>query len=140
VMRTITKMTSMAEKRSGDIDVLEGQMRRLNFSPAPDASRYGREGSPFGTPQNNRASLRNPGASTASKSFFTPDSVKNTPRGFRSSLMSSTNSPPRKKLSGYTNDEKGQLRARLARKKELTDRLREALKKAGTSIRTMDDE
>ena len=38
VTNTILKLTRMAEKKSGDIDVLETQMRRLGFSPANDTS------------------------------------------------------------------------------------------------------
>ncbi|KZF24354.1 hypothetical protein L228DRAFT_245277 [Xylona heveae TC161] len=51
VMNTINKMTSMVERKSGDIDVLENQMRKLRFSSvtsnssAPGSSR---ESSPFG--------------------------------------------------------------------------------------------
>jgi nucleoporin NUP159 len=143
VMRTITKMTSMAEKRSGDIDVLEGQMRKLRFDSA--ASTGSREGSPFATPQNNQTSLRHPGTSSTYGLFYTPDSTKEHPRSFQDSLMSSTgsfsrNSPPRKKLSGYTQEEKGQLRTKLAKKKMVTDRLRAALQKAGTNVRLMDDD
>jgi nucleoporin NUP159 len=143
VMRTITKMTSMAEKRSGDIDVLEGHMRRLRFSST--ASVGSREGSPFATPQNNRTSFRNPGTSSTYSLFYTPDSIKDTPQRFQSSLMSSTGSfhqgsPPRKKMSGYTVEEKAQLKTKLARKKDVTNRLRVALQKAGTNIRLMDEE
>jgi nucleoporin NUP159 len=141
VMRTVTKMTSMAEKRSGDIDVLEGQMRKLRFSSA--ASTGSQEGSPFTTPQNNRSSLRNPGTSSTYGLFHTPESIRENPRTFQNSLMSSAgslaqSSPPRKKLSGYTTEEKARLRARLARKKEVTDILRAALQKTGSNIRPMD--
>ncbi|TID13908.1 hypothetical protein E2P81_ATG06972 [Venturia nashicola] len=38
VERTIRKMTEMAEKKSGDIDVLESQMRRLGLNTAGQAS------------------------------------------------------------------------------------------------------
>jgi len=143
VMRTITKMTSMAEKRSGDIDVLEGQMRRLRFNSTMSAG--SREGSPFATPQNNRVSLRNPGTSSTYGLFYTPDSIKDTPQRFQNSLMSSIgsqsrNSPPRRKLSGYTPEEKAQLKMKLARKKEVTNKLRAALQKAGTNVRLMDDD
>jgi nucleoporin NUP159 len=142
IMRTITKMTSMVEKRSGDIDVLEGHMRRLRFSST--ASVGSREGSPFATPQN-RTSFRNPGTSSTYSLFYTPDSIKDTPQRFQSSLMSSTGSfhqgsPPRKKMSGYTVEEKAQLKTKLARKKDVTNRLRVALQKAGTNIRLMDEE
>lgn len=138
VMRTITKMTSMAEKRSGDIDVLEGQMRKLRFDSV--GSTGSREGSPFATPQKNRNSMRN----STYGLFYTPDSIRESSRGFQDSLMSSTgsfsrNSPPRKKLSGYTAEEKTQLKTKLAKKKMVTDRLREALQKAGTNVRLMDD-
>ncbi|KAG0651029.1 Nuclear pore [Hyphodiscus hymeniophilus] len=142
VMRTITKMTSMAEKRSGDIDVLEGQMRRLRFGSAEPRSR---EGSPFATPQNKRSSLRNPGTSSTYGLFYTPDSTKDTSR-FQNSLMSSTSSraqssPPRKKLSGYTAEEKAQIRSKFARKNEVTNKLKEALKrKSGPSIKLMYDD
>jgi nucleoporin NUP159 len=143
VMRTIAKMTSMAEKRSGDIDVLEGQMRRLRFSSTTSAG--SREGSPFATPQNNRTSLRNPGTSSTYGLFYTPDSIKDTPQRFQNSLMSSVgsqsrNSPPRKKLSGYTAEEKTLLKLKLARKKEVTNKLKTALQKNGTNVRLMVDE
>ncbi|KAK2626646.1 hypothetical protein QTJ16_003821 [Diplocarpon rosae] len=134
VMRTITKMTAMAEKRSGDIDVLEGQMRRLRFG-----SIGSREGSPFTSPQASRASVRNFGAAS---SFYAPDSIKANQR-LPHSLMSSVGSrgsPPRKKLSGYTAEEKKSLRARLAQKKDVTDKLKAALKKNGTHVRLMADD
>jgi nucleoporin NUP159 len=89
--------------------------------------------------------LRNPGSANTYGLFYTPDSVRESSRGFQDSLMSSTgslgrNSPPRKKLSGYTPEEKSQLRMKLARKKMVTDRLRAALQKAGTNVRLMDDD
>lgn len=142
VMRTITKMTSMAEKRSGDIDVLEGHLRKLRLGST--GSPRSREGSPFVTPQPNRTSLRNPGTSSTYGLFYTPDSTKDTAR-FQNSLMSSTSSrtqssPPRKKLSGYTAEEKAQIRSKFARKKEVTARLKEALKKSGTNVKLIDDD
>ncbi|TAQ89806.1 hypothetical protein B7494_g1890 [Chlorociboria aeruginascens] len=142
VMRTITKMTKMAEEKSGDIDLLEGQMRRLRFSSA--ASVGSREGSPF-TPQNNKSSLRNTTTSSVYSLLSTPDNTDDTSRRLQSSFMSSISartpsSPPRKKMSGYTAEEKTQLKTKLARRKEVTGRLRAALQKAGTSIRPMDDD
>ncbi|CZR50596.1 related to nucleoporin [Phialocephala subalpina] len=145
VMKTITKMTTMAEKRSGDIDVLEGQMRRLRVGSVM-SNGGSREGSPFATPSNNRASLRNPGASTSSTYglFYTPDSIKDTPARFQSSIMSNRSTfsqgSPRRKMSGYTAEEKAQLRSKVARKKEVMEKLRSALQKAGTNVRLMNDE
>ncbi|KAH6675437.1 hypothetical protein B0J14DRAFT_561156 [Halenospora varia] len=141
VMRTITKMTTMAEKRSGDIDVLEGQMRKLRFSST--ASVGSREGSPF-TPQASRQSAR-PGTSSTYGLFYTPESARESTRALHSSIMSSSpfsrSSPgPRKKLSGYSAEEKDQLRTKLARRKEVMGRLKGALERAGTSVRPMEDE
>lgn len=140
IMRTITKMTSMAEKRSGDIDVLEGQMRKLRLKSG--ATIGSREGSPFTTP-NQRASMRNPGTSSTYGLFYTPDSINDDRRGFQNSLMSSTSSlalgsPPRKKMSGYSAEEKTQLRTRVSERKEQINRLRDALQKAGAKVRLMD--
>jgi nucleoporin NUP159 len=143
-MRTITKMTSMAEKRSGDIDVLEGKMRKLRFGSITSDSREGSP-QPYATPQSNKASLRGPNASTYGL-FYTPDSTRDDRRGLQNSFMSSTGpssrgSPgPRKKLSGYSLEEKAQLRANLAKKNDVKIRLRAALEKAGTTVRPMDDE
>ena len=140
VIRTITKMTSMAEKRSGDIDVLEGQMRKLRLNSATTGG--SREGSPVATP-NNKASLRNVGTFSTDGLFYTPESSKDDCRGFQKSLLSSTSSfahrsSPRKKMSGYSAEEKSQLKTRLAQKREQANRLKGALQKAGTKIRLMD--
>jgi len=140
VMRTITKMTSMAEKRSGDIDVLEGQMRKLGVSST--ASISSREGSPFATPQSSRMSLRSTGGAATHGQYFAGENAGDTARNLRMSSASphSRSSPPRKKISGYTPEEKARLRKRLARRKEVADRLRDALQKAGTNVRLMDDD
>ncbi|TVY39119.1 Nucleoporin [Lachnellula occidentalis] len=141
VMRTITKMTSMAEKRSGDIDVLEGQMRKLRVGSSFSAS--SREGTPF-TPQSNRHSMRNAGASSTYGLFHTPE--RETPRNMRDSILSNSGSfamsspAPRKKLSGYSPEEKALLKAKLARRKGVVEKLRSALQKAGSNVRLMDDD
>ena len=141
VMRTIMKMTSMAEKRSGDIDVLEGQMRRLRFGSGEPRSR---EGSPFATAQHNRNSLRNSGTPNTYSLIYTPDSTKDTSR-FRNSFTSSTtrthSSPLRRRLSGYTTEEKAQIRSMFVRKKEVSNKLKEALRKRlGANVKHMDDD
>jgi nucleoporin NUP159 len=141
VVRTITKMTTMAEKRSGDIDVLENQMRKLRFGST--ISSGSREGSPFTTPA--KPSTRNPGTSSTYGLLYTPDCVKDTPRGIHTSMMSSTHSygrgtPPRKKISGFTDDEKLRLKAHATRRKGVTDKLNTALQTCGTRILLMDDQ
>jgi nucleoporin NUP159 len=140
VMRTIMKMTNMAEKRSGDIDVLENQMRKLRLSST--TSNGSREASPFATPAS-KASVRAPRTSSTHSAFYTPNSVKDTPHGFHASLTSSTHSysrgtPPRRKVSGFSEEEKLRLRANAARKKAVTDRLKKALGKYGVRVQPMD--
>jgi nucleoporin NUP159 len=140
VVRTIMKMTTMAEKRSGDIDVLENQMRKLRMSSV--TSNGSREGSPFTTPA--KSSTRNPPTSSTYGLFYTPDSVKETPNRFNASVSSITShgrgSPLRKKLSGFTDEDKQRIMNGATRRKEVTDKLKAALQKSGTRMRLMDDE
>lgn len=140
MMRTIMKMTKMAEKSSGDIDVLENQMRKLRFSSS--ASHGSREGSPFTTPI--KASIRNSGTSSTYGLFYTPDSIKDSHHGLRNSMTSPAYSyrgtPPRKKLSGFTVEDKLRLKATSTRRKGITNKLKEALRKSGTRVRSMDEE
>jgi nucleoporin NUP159 len=126
LMRTITKMTSMVEKRSGDIDVLENQMRKLRFSSTS------REGSPMVTPQK--------------KAAFSPEPVTGgTPRNFRHSLTSSVTSfgargtPPRKKVSGFSKEEKNELMEKKAKRQAVLDKLQATVGKHGVTVWAMDD-
>lgn len=160
VVRTITKMTSMVEKRSGDIDVLENQMRKLRLGSAAASSR---ESSPFAasttttpaTPKNRKGL----GASTTS--MFSPDrSTMTTPHRssvFRQSttgatharsLSSSVFSPsggggiggtPRKKLSGFGDVERAAVREKRARRAEVLGRLKGSLEKKGVSVWAVDE-
>jgi nucleoporin NUP159 len=140
VMRTIMKMTTMAEKRSGDIDVLENQMRKLRFSST--ARNGSREGSPFTTP--GKSSIRSSGTSSMYGLFYTPDSMKETPHGLRNSISSQASpfrgTPPRKKLSGYTAEDKIRIKVNSDRRKEVADKLKGALQKSGIRVRGIDDE
>ncbi|KAK1752518.1 hypothetical protein QBC47DRAFT_388712 [Echria macrotheca] len=130
IIRTINKMTTMAEKRSGDIDVLENQMRRLrlgsmglNGSPGPSRSR---EGSPFATPQKRG-------------SIFSPDrlrdSVVSTPGSYG---MRGT--PPRKKLSMFSEEEKKAIRTKEAKRKATLQMLRASLEKSGPNVQRLRDD
>ncbi|EQB48302.1 hypothetical protein CGLO_12473 [Colletotrichum gloeosporioides Cg-14] len=129
-MRTINKMTSMVEKRSGDIDVLENQMRKLRFS-----SVNSREGSPMATPQRNSRSL-----------IFSPERMATaSPGTLRNSLVSSVASygvrgtPPRKKLSGFSQDEKSELMAKRAKRQAVLNKLKANVERAGVSVWTLED-
>jgi len=141
-MRTIMKMTTMAEKRSGDIDVLENQIRKLRLSST--MSNRSREASPFATPAS-KVSMRPPGTSSTYSAFYTPNSTKDTPHGFHVSLTSSTHSysrgtPPRRKVSGFSEEDKQRLKANATRKKAVTDRLKKALEKNRVRVQPMDSE
>ncbi|CAJ2513390.1 Uu.00g015090.m01.CDS01 [Anthostomella pinea] len=140
VVRTITKMTSMVEKRSGDVDVLENQMRKLRLGSSGPAG--SREGSPFATPKKLGSSL-----------LFTPErSVRegSTPlRGsaMRHSLSGSVSSigggmfrtPPRKKLAGFGDLEKTALKENRERRTALLGKLKSSLQKKGPGVWAMDD-
>lgn len=144
IIRTINKMTNMAEKRSGDVDVLETQMRKLRLgsvgvggSPGPARSR---EGSPFvgvGTPQ------KQIGAGRRSVLFMSPE------RGLRDSVSSSvglstsrggTATPPRKKMSMYSDEEKTAVRLRQAKRARMFALLRTSLERNGPNVQRLSDD
>lgn len=128
VMRTISKMTSMAEKRSGDIDVLETQLRRMKLGARS------REGSPM-TPQARRSIM------------MSPDSTPS--RNFRQSLTMSSSvlsvhgatkgTPPRKKLSGFSKDEKSELMEKKSRRQAVLSKLKANVEKRGVGVWNMED-
>ncbi|KAK0657611.1 hypothetical protein B0T16DRAFT_402126 [Cercophora newfieldiana] len=128
ILRTINKMTSMAEKRSGDIDVLENQMRRLRFgsmglngSPAPSRSR---EGSPFATPQKKA-------------SIFSPDRMRDSMSSPGSYGLRGT---PRKKLSNFTEEEKKAVKQKEAKRKATLQLLRTSLQRTGPNVTRLRDD
>ncbi|KAJ4398405.1 hypothetical protein N0V85_006293 [Neurospora sp. IMI 360204] len=153
VMRTIQKMTTMAEKRSGDVDLLELQIQRLKLSQSQSReASESREGTP--TPPNPlKASTT---ASLRSSTTFTPrDSVRSvsshsqSPGAFSASARSSTMTPgtsaasspsPRKKVSMFTEEERKEIRAREARRKGKLALLRKALEKAGPRVERLGDD
>ena len=130
VLRTINKMTSMAEKRSGDIDVLENQMRRLRFSSAglgpSSPGPRSREGSPFvastSTPQR--------------RSLMSPERLRDS----FSSSAGGRATPPRKKPSMYSEEEKKTVRAKEARRKGIFQLLRDRLERAGPNVSRLTDD
>lgn len=143
VMRTIVKMTAMAEKRSGDVDVIENQMRRLRFSSVTSNDRNSPEGSPFASPT--KLARRHNTTFAKSGRPFTPDGTQKGPRALHMSFSSSTRSqnqstPPRRKLEGFTEEDKSTIKCSFSRKKEVTDKLKVALEKSKTRVRLMEDE
>ncbi|KAH8675452.1 hypothetical protein BX600DRAFT_172671 [Xylariales sp. PMI_506] len=146
VMRTITKMTSMVEKRSGDIDVLENQMRKLRFSsPGLGASRS-REGTP--TPKKLGASLAmfSPERGSGLRESMTPQrggmSVRHSMSNSISSIgggMFALRTPPRKKMSGFGEAEKKAVKERRARRSVVLSKLKASVEKKGPSVWAVED-
>ncbi|KAK3996802.1 hypothetical protein QBC44DRAFT_121816 [Cladorrhinum sp. PSN332] len=133
IIRTINKMTTMAEKRSGDIDVLENQMRRLRLgslgpsvggAPGPRS----REGSPFVTPQR--------------KSIMTPERTRDSP--FASSIVSygglRGTPTPRKKLTNFTEEEKKAIRQKEITRKNKLQMLKSTLERNGPNVSRLRDD
>ncbi|KAI3331896.1 hypothetical protein HD806DRAFT_478638 [Xylariaceae sp. AK1471] len=141
IVRTITKMTSMVEKRSGDIDVLENQMRKLRLgSTGPAGSR---EGSPFATPNAKK---------TLGSSMFSPERSTREGTPLRGSIMRQSLSgsisglggdmfrtPPRKKLSGFGDTEKRAVKDKRERRVAVLGKLRNSIQNKGPSVIAMDD-
>ncbi|RDW78541.1 FG-nucleoporin NUP159 [Aspergillus mulundensis] len=142
VTSTIAKMMNMVESKSGDIDVLEVQMKKLGFdtSAAPSS----REGSPFATPRKGLSKLPvTPGSRDDPVSLYhTPDSSS---RGvnFRSSINGSAKAS-RLRLVEMVSDvgnkrEIAQWRAKMQRKQHLMGSLRKAIEEKKTNVRSVDD-
>ncbi|PHH81749.1 hypothetical protein CDD82_7967 [Ophiocordyceps australis] len=129
IVRTILKMTSEAEKRSGDIDVLETQMHKLQLG----CSR--RDALTLTTPQGKKKSM-----------ISSPDSTPS--RGLRQSLvggmaslgLSDGATPPRKKLSGFDREEKRDLMEKRAKRRVMLDKLKESVQKKSVAVWSMDDD
>lgn len=129
VSNTIKKMTSMVEKKSGDIDVLETQLRHLRFSSAA-LSQSSREGSPS-----------TPLPSTSPKRKLFPRSGGSTfANGNNHTPGRSTNGPgtPRKAIQDFTPEEVQRYREKAQRRQEVNTIMKEAFSKTGPRIRSLD--
>ncbi|RYP56117.1 hypothetical protein DL771_012123 [Monosporascus sp. 5C6A] len=155
VVRTITKMTSMVEKRSGDVDVLENQMRKLRLGSLGPGSR---EGSPFAaaaaTPnKNGHRKLFSPERSiTAAGREGTPQRscvVRHSLSGSSSLRLSGgaggapaaalPRTPPRKQLSGFGDVERAAVMEKRERRAAVLGKLRGSLQKKGVSVLAVED-
>ena len=129
VTNTILKMTSMIEKKSGDIDVLENQMRKLRFASLERTS--SREGSPSALASAmSQLSMSRDGIMLAASAIESPSNQ----------LRRSTGDPgtPRKRIGSITPDEVARHRAKTQRRKEVNRVIQEAFLKAGPRIRTLE--
>lgn len=127
VIRTITKMTTMVEKRSGDIDVLETQLRKMRLGSVS------REGSPMMTPQARRSRMLSPDT-TPSRTMR--QSISSNGMLFGASVRAT---PPRKKLSGFSKEEKGDLMDKRARRQAVLEKLKGSVEKRGVNVWNMED-
>ena len=150
VVRTITKMTAMAEKRSGDVDLLENRMRSLRFA-SPGTLNFGasmsrsREGSPFNTPKKQLTSS----LMFSPERSFRESTPGHHPRAsaMRHSLSASIASigggmfavPPRKKMSGFGEVEKKAVKERRARRAVVLGKVRNAIEQRGPVVIALDD-
>jgi nucleoporin NUP159 len=143
VTSTIAKMTSMAEKKSTDIDVLEAQLRNLGLDThhSPAGSRHGSV-EPNGTPQR---SISGPGMSLQGRTplsgsgsvYHTPDSrwgesTRSTPATWRRNLRTSIDGNGA--LVSVEDSERWKEKAR--RRKEAQRSLKEALAERRRNART----
>ena len=136
VSNTIKKMTSIVEKKSGDIDLLEAQMRHLRFSSAAALSQQNssREASPFtplpSTSPKRKLFPRSGGSALLhqnGQSQYTPNKPVNGHGG-----------TPRKSVQDITPEGVQRYRERAQRRQEVNVIMREAFSKTGPRIRGLD--
>ena len=147
VTNTILKMTSMVTKKSGDIDVLENQMRKLKLLNGGDveSSRLSpsgsKEGSPFltpPTPSGRRGSAGTNGSTTAK--FHTPKGGKGKFAGLVIGLNGTPTLARRKKMDQVVQPEdvrRWEEKAR--RRREINGMVKDALVKRGVRVRGLDE-
>ncbi|KAA8570477.1 hypothetical protein EYC84_002752 [Monilinia fructicola] len=145
---TVLRARIVSQNSGGNAKTAAPTMRKLRFSTTS------RESSPaLKTPQKNtnRLSMRvnTPGTSSTSRMFYTPESqFKNSTSrrlGGSAFMMSGSGSiygspSPRKKISGYSPEEKSELSEAARRKRDARDKLRIAVKSAGVKVRPVQDD
>ncbi|KAI0204711.1 hypothetical protein F4808DRAFT_307627 [Astrocystis sublimbata] len=146
IVRTITKMTTMVEKRSGDIDVLENQMRKLRLGSAgpPGGSR---EGSPFTPKRTLGSSIFSPDRSTREATPMRASFMRHSLSGSRHSLSGSISgiggdifrTPPRKTLGGFTDIDRKAAKEKKERRAAVIGKLRNSITAKGPNVVPIDD-
>ena len=129
VTSTVKKMTSMVEKKTIDIDLLEAEMRRLRF-PSVNGS-DGREQSPF------TSSFR---SSTLKSSPLRTAGEPQTPRMSGNNLRKSVGEcgTPGKRMSKITNEDVTRYRTKVQRRSEINAVIKKALLDSGPRLRSLD--
>jgi nucleoporin NUP159 len=138
VTSTINTMTTMAEKKSGDVDMLEAQIRKLGIdvSRAPSSHSPARnvDGSPFQTPQKQIRFPLSPGSRDLTdggsrSAYHTPESSGR----FRTSLLGRSTA-----TALVLPDDASQWREKSQRKKEIAGQVRTALGSRKVKVRASD--
>ena len=131
VTKTILKMTSMVEKQSGDIDVLEAQLRDLRL-PSVDGQ-SSREGSPFAA----STSRKVPGFK---KGSVLGKSLQSGNAQHSSTLRRSLNGDgsPKNGSEGMAAKEVQLYREKAKRRREVNQLVRQAFEKTGPRIRAFE--
>lgn len=133
VTSTIKTMTSMVEKRTLGIDILESQMRRLRFS---STNSEGRESSPFsGSPASTKK--YSPPRKSGSKIQKEPNHISDNLGGnLRRSLCE--NGSTRRGMSGISSEEVKMYRLKVERRKAVNEMVKKAILSSGPRIRSLD--
>lgn len=136
VTNTIMKMTSMVEKKSGDIDFLETQMRRLRFSSANESTSRG--SSPFATnspsPLKQKVGRKLQGSILQKDLVVTPQNASSVMRESMSGL-----GRPKNPLSAITAEEAQRYGRKIQQRQEINKILKEAFMQKGPRIRSLDE-
>ena len=127
VMKTIQKMTDMIQEKSGDVDVLENQIRKLRIGSVEGTT--GREGSPRAAGSSARSTAMRPLHTNGLGRSATPEAFKASSRG----------STPRKHMSDVTAEEIQQRESHLDRKRLIAAKVKSALQQGGLRRNRMDD-
>ncbi|KAK2750571.1 hypothetical protein FQN57_002642 [Myotisia sp. PD_48] len=151
VTSTIATMTNMAEKKSGDVDLLEAQLKRLGLDipGSPAATPSGRDASPFRTPPAKKSMVGRLPTTPGSRSsqdggggggrslYQTPESS----HPFRTSLLardSRSPGPDNVEILVGTEDLQ-KWRAKTARRREIVGHLKTALINRKIKVRPLDE-
>ena len=148
VTNTIKKMTGIIEKKSGDIDLLETQMRHLRFPSSAAATlsqSSSREASPFTplpstttTPKRRLFPAGGPGSSTNMLLLQNRQSHTTTTPSRSSAANGSATMTPRKSIQNITSEEVRRFGEKAQRRSQVNAVMKEAFSKEGPRIRSLD--
>ncbi|GAD93611.1 nuclear pore complex subunit Nup159 [Paecilomyces variotii No. 5] len=143
VTSTIATMMSMAESKSGDIDLLESQLKKLGIDVSgPPASH---EGSPFVTPSKKTVGRfpATPGSHDGSRSMYhTPESTAHG-LNFRGSVNGSSRLSMLRSVNGAGDavgrQQAEQWKTKAQRRREIVGNLKKAVGERKVQVRGVDD-